>query len=172
MISVIIPTLDDEAVLGRALHPLVSAAVTGLVRDVIVADAGSTDATLEIADDAGCRILTGLQPGEGRAREAAGVAGADWVMVLDPSVQLLPGWEKVVRDHIERRPGQAAFMPAVELGARWFSLAALTAWPMRLFGGGRPVPVLLAPRKAYSSSAALGPMRRLAACAMRLKGSD
>ena len=53
MISVVIPTHDDEAVLGRTLGPLVAAAVAGLVREVILADGGSVDATLDIGEDAG-----------------------------------------------------------------------------------------------------------------------
>src|SRR5665213_2569342 len=98
MISVVIPTLNDEAVLGRALQPLVAAAVAGLVREVIVVDGGSSDATLEIADDAGCRILARGGEGAARAREAAATARSDWVMILDPRTQLLPGWERAVQD--------------------------------------------------------------------------
>ena len=157
--------------LGRALHPLVSAAVAGLVREVIVADAGSTDATLEIADDAGCRILTGLPPGEGRARAAAGGAICDWLMILEPSAQLLPGWEKAVRDHIERGHSQAAFVPVVSPRGVSFSPRALAAWSKRLFGGKRSIPVLLVERAVYASTDPIGRMRRLAACAVLLKPS-
>jgi len=171
VISVIIPTLDDEAMLGRALHPLVPAAVAGLVREVIVADAGSTDASLEIADDAGCRILTGLPPGEGRARAAASVASSDWLMILDPSAQLLSGWESAVRGHIERGRGQAAFIPIVDPRETSFSPRALAAWSKRLFGARRSIPVLLVERAAYVSADPTGPMRRLAACAVLLKES-
>ena len=41
MISVIVPTHDSAAVLGACLSALVPAAVTGLVREVILADGGS-----------------------------------------------------------------------------------------------------------------------------------
>ena len=57
MISVVIPTLNAERTLQRALAPLVPAAVEGLVREVVVADGGSTDRTLELADDAGANIV-------------------------------------------------------------------------------------------------------------------
>ena len=55
MISVVIPTLNAAATLQRALSPLVPAAVDGLVREVVVADGGSTDETLELAEDAGAQ---------------------------------------------------------------------------------------------------------------------
>jgi glycosyltransferase involved in cell wall biosynthesis len=167
VISVIIPTLNDEAVLGRALHPLVTAAVSGLVREVIVTDGGSSDATAEIADDAGCRILSGSGDRETRTREAAGAARGDWLMILDPRAQLLPGWDKAVRDHIDRRPGQAGAMPALDPDGGSF-LGRLKG----LFGKGGPAPVLLVERGAYVSGERVGRVRRLAACAIVLKVAD
>src|SRR5262249_58559561 len=58
MLSVIIPTLDCERLLVPTLASLVSGAAVGTVRDVIVADGGSRDATLEVADMAGLRNNT------------------------------------------------------------------------------------------------------------------
>ena len=57
MISVIIPTLNAERLLPRCFDSLIGAAVSGVVREVIVADGGSTDATLMIADAAGAHIV-------------------------------------------------------------------------------------------------------------------
>jgi hypothetical protein len=57
VISVVVPTLNAENGLVRALSSLLEAAMRGLVRDVVVADGGSTDLTLEIAEDAGCTIV-------------------------------------------------------------------------------------------------------------------
>ena len=167
MISVVIPTLDDEAVLGRALHPLVTAAVAGLVREVIVADGGSSDATLEIADDAGCRILPGWGTGEARARAAAGTVRGDWVMILDPRAQLLPGWERAVRDHIDRRPGQAAFMPSLDPdgGSMLKRIAGL-------FRRAAPASVLIVRREPYAAGGEVGALRRLEARVVVLEAGD
>jgi glycosyltransferase involved in cell wall biosynthesis len=167
VISVVIPTLNDEAVLGRALQPLVAAAVAGLVREVIVADGGSNDATLEIADDAGCRILASAGDGAARAREAAATARSDWVMILDPCTQLLPGWERAVRDHLERGSGQSAFMPSLDPDSGSFLGRA-----RGLFGRGGQVPVLIAQRGGYAAGKPIGPMRKLAARAVVLKTFD
>jgi len=95
MISVVIVTLNDEARLGQALGPLVAAAVRGVVREVVVADAGSDDATLEIAEDAGCRVVTG---GLDAAKAAA---KSDWLLILDPGARLRPDWEARARAHVE-----------------------------------------------------------------------
>src|SRR5262245_58936909 len=57
MISVVIPTLNDEDGLAGTLAALVPAAVDGLVREVIVVDGGSTDGTLHIAEAAGTEIV-------------------------------------------------------------------------------------------------------------------
>ncbi|MES2035559.1 MAG: glycosyltransferase [Pseudomonadota bacterium] len=101
MITVIVPTRDSAAVLGPCLSALVRAAVSGLVREVFVADAGSGDATLEIADDAGARIV-------GSVAEAVAAAKGDWIMVLAPETRLEPGWEAEVALHVDRQAGRAA----------------------------------------------------------------
>ena len=61
MLSVIIPTLNCERVLVPTLASLVSGAAAGTVRDVIIADGGSGDATRDVADLAG-RCRSGCEP--------------------------------------------------------------------------------------------------------------
>ncbi len=134
------------------------------MREVIVADGGSSDATLEIADDAGCRILTPPGNDAARAQAAAVTARAEWVMILDPRAQLLPGWERAVRDHLERGPGQAAFMPSLDPDEGSF-LGRVRG----LFGRGGPAPVVIATRAVYAAGGPVGPMRKLAARAVVLQ---
>ncbi|MBW8733828.1 MAG: glycosyltransferase, partial [Asticcacaulis sp.] len=57
MISVVIPTLDAEDHLVRTLTALMPGVVEGLIKEVVIVDGGSTDATLEIAESTGCRIV-------------------------------------------------------------------------------------------------------------------
>jgi glycosyltransferase involved in cell wall biosynthesis len=163
MISVVIPTLNDEAVIGRALLSLVSAAVSGLVREVIVADAGSTDATLEIADDAGCTILKLEGSSETRIRSAAESAKGDWMMILEPRVQLLPGWEAPVRAHIESGTGKAAFAPLLDPDAGFIGRLA------GAFSGPGSARVVLVTREACAAGD-IKPSRRLGASAILLRG--
>lgn len=84
MISVVIPTHESERLLAHTLAALVPGALDGVLREVIVADAGSTDGTAKVADVAGCRFM--VIPGErgGRLTSAAAVARADWLWFVQP----------------------------------------------------------------------------------------
>ena len=57
MISVVIATHESERALVHTLAALVPGALAGVVREVIVADAGSRDDTAKVADVAGCRFM-------------------------------------------------------------------------------------------------------------------
>ncbi|MGE5501446.1 MAG: TIGR04283 family arsenosugar biosynthesis glycosyltransferase [Ignavibacteriales bacterium] len=109
MISVVIPTLNAERTLQQALAPLVPAAVAGVVREVIVADGGSTDRTLELADDAGAKIVR-TEPGRG-VQLAAGCAAAksDWLLVLHADTELADGWEAAAAQHLQRHSDKAGW---------------------------------------------------------------
>ena len=109
MISVIIPTLNDERRLVAALAPLVPAAMEGLVRELICADGGSTDATFDIADDAGAVFLN--LEGDASARIAAASARAKgpWLLTLDPNVRLEFGWESAALKHMNAHAAPGRF---------------------------------------------------------------
>jgi rSAM/selenodomain-associated transferase 2 len=108
MISVVVPTLNAESDLPRTLAALVPAAIEGIVREVIIADGGSTDATARIAEATGAHFIAG-EPGRGQQLAAgAGAAKGPWLLFLHADTTLREGWE---REALE-------FMRAVELGAR------------------------------------------------------
>ncbi len=116
MLAVVIPTLDDEEALALTLAALVPAAADGTVREVIVVDGGSADATHRIADMTGCTFLQHAGPIS--VRLDAGAAAAtrgDWLLFLMPGVVLDPRWEVEVSAFVERmtRSGQAASVAAV-----------------------------------------------------------
>lgn len=106
MLTVVIPTLDAERTLTAALAALVPAAVAGVVNEVVVADGGSRDATVEIADLAGATVVR-CERGRGR-QLAAGAerARGDWLLFLHADTVLTPGWEQEA----------ASFMRRVETG--------------------------------------------------------
>jgi glycosyltransferase involved in cell wall biosynthesis len=110
MISVVIATLDHQRVLGQTLAALVPAAVDGVVRQVIVADGGSTDATLDIAKDSGADVLELTGAAEGRIVQACARARAEWILILDPSIEPPPGWEPAARAHLAKGPDRAAWL--------------------------------------------------------------
>jgi hypothetical protein len=101
MLSVVIATHDSERALLPTLAALVAGAAAGLVREVIVADAGSRDATAAIADGAGCRVLVSTQARGARLKAAADAARAPWLLFLRPGLVLDATWVDDTRHCIE-----------------------------------------------------------------------
>ncbi len=101
MLSVVIATQDSERTLLPTLAALVPGAAAGIVRDVIVADAGSRDATLAVADVAGCRVLSSNAGRGVRLKDAAGAARGRWLLFLQPGIVPEAGWVGETRRFIE-----------------------------------------------------------------------
>jgi glycosyltransferase involved in cell wall biosynthesis len=101
MLTVIIPTHNSERALVPTLAMLVPGALSGIVRDVIVADAGSTDATARVVDVAGCEIMVSDAPLAARLKAAAAAARGDWLLFLRPGVVLDPTWVEETARTIE-----------------------------------------------------------------------
>jgi hypothetical protein len=110
MITVVIPTLNSAAELQALLPALVPAAVDGLVRDVIVVDGGSSDATLAMCEDAGAVVVAAFADAADRAR-------SDMALALPAQMRLAPGWEGRLAAHLGR-----GNKPALLRGERegWF----------------------------------------------------
>jgi rSAM/selenodomain-associated transferase 2 len=101
MLSVIIPTLNAEETLPRVFEALIPAAIHGLVRDVIIVDGGSTDATAEIVEAAGAHFIT-APPGRGQQLQAgAKQAKGNWLLFLHADTVLEPGWDREVEKFFE-----------------------------------------------------------------------
>lgn len=108
MLTVIVATNESERVLVRTLSCLVPGATSGLIRDVVLADAGSTDDTEEIGDIAGCRFVALPGPLGPRLVRAAAEARGEWLMFVTAGVGLDPGWVGEVTQFIERAPAEMA----------------------------------------------------------------
>ena len=78
-ISAIVPVFDGEAVLPRALAPLIRFLRDGAIAELIVVDDGSTDASAAVAAGLGARVIASggrLGPAGARNRGAAIARGA------------------------------------------------------------------------------------------------
>lgn len=101
MLSVIIPTLNAEATLPHVLSALIPAAVHGLVRDVIIVDGGSSDATAEIVEASGAKFITAPR-GRGEQMQAgAKIAKGNWLLFLHADTVLEQGWDTEVEKFLE-----------------------------------------------------------------------
>jgi glycosyltransferase involved in cell wall biosynthesis len=98
MISAIIATHESERALVPTLAALVPGATAGLLAEAIVADAGSRDATAEVADIAGCRYMRSDAPLGARLKAAAETARAPWLMFLRAGAVPQPGWVGAAED--------------------------------------------------------------------------
>jgi len=101
MLSVVIPTRNCACALVPTLATLVPGVMANVVREVIVADGGSTDATREVVDFAGCAMIESDAPLGLRLGEAATAARAEWLMFLHPGAVLDSGWHTEVLRFVE-----------------------------------------------------------------------
>lgn len=161
MISVVIPTLNAGAHLPACLDALLPAAAT-LLKEVIVVDGGSNDATRDIADSAGARVIETAR-GRGVQLAAGGAAArAAYILFLHADTMLEEGWEEDA-DGFMRGAGRAAVFTlafdaqgmapsVVALGAkirtRLFALPygdqglLIRADIYRSLGGFKPLPLM------------------------------
>jgi glycosyltransferase involved in cell wall biosynthesis len=118
MITVVLPTRNSAARLVQVLTVLVPAAVDGLVKEVVFADAGSTDATLAIAEDSGARVVQAT--GDAGARLAAGCAAArgSWILALGEDLTLPEAWRTPAEAHLAGGGRKPAFIAAPGLFGR------------------------------------------------------
>ncbi len=158
MLSVIIPTKNSERALVPTLAVLVPGALTGTVRQVIIADGGSTDGTAEVADIAGCDVIASAAPLGTRLREAAAAARAPWLMFLRPGVVLETSWveeaTRTIEDAIERDTASshaAVFRRAPAARGRRSFLSDFTALLSTALSAPHPDQGLMISRLGYEA---------------------
>lgn len=153
MLSVIIPTHESERSLVRTLSCLVSGATGGLIREVILADAGSHDETAGVGDVAGCKLM--VLPGSSGARlkAAATAARSSWLFFLLPGTVLDNGWVSEAIRFIETAElSQAAvFRRAARPVAQSSTLGEIGALIRSGFHYPKPEQGLIVSRQHYNS---------------------
>ncbi|WP_270731354.1 TIGR04283 family arsenosugar biosynthesis glycosyltransferase [Shimia sp. Alg240-R146] len=129
-LSVVIPTLNAQAALPTCLAALYEGVEAGVIRELIVVDGGSIDATCEIADEVGATILSTLPSRGGQLKAGVEAARGDWVLCLHADTELAPGWTDAVGAHMARGPDVAGYFRlgfdsgggSARMVARWANL--------------------------------------------------
>lgn len=156
MLTAIIATHESERALVPTLAALVPGAAAGLIAEVVVADAGSLDATAEVADIAGCRFMASSAPIGTRLRAAATGTRTPWLLFLRAGTVPQPGWIEATDSFIQATEllegaGRAAvFRPPGAADLMRPGFAEVVSLLRVAFGGGpRPEQGLLIAKRFY-----------------------
>ena len=100
MLSVIVETADAGDRLPALLGALTSAAVDGLVREVLIAGGGPPELLNVLREETGAELANDL---------AAGIAAArsERLLVLPAKIRLRPGWLEALGGHLRSGGGDA-----------------------------------------------------------------
>ncbi len=108
-LSIVIPTLNSGDKLGPTVACLMEGLDSGLVRELVISDGGSIDATVSIANELGATLVIGTPSRGAQLKRGALAARGDWMLILHADTHLSPGWSDLVLTHIRASPKAAYF---------------------------------------------------------------
>ena len=127
-ISVVMATMNTEAVLPAQLLALGEGHDEGLIYEIIMVDGGSSDLTRMIAAEAGAEIVRGPREAEAALLLGARMASGECILFAAPGSALTEGWTGQVLTHLAQTPDIAGALPAVALlHSRWGFLHEILA---------------------------------------------
>jgi len=126
MLSIIIPTLNEEKYLPLLLNSIKRQSFTDY--EIIVADAGSKDKTVDIARQYGCKVVAGGLLPKGR-NEGAKTASGNIFLFIDSDIVLPhPKFiENALQKMKEKNLGLAVF-PLMPYGGKKIDKIGLSVW--------------------------------------------
>ena len=161
MLSIVIPTLNAADALAATLAALVPGAIDGLVGQLVIADGGSGDRTLAIADQAGADIVSTDAGRGGQLRAGAAAARGTWLLFVHADTRLEPGWVDEARAFIgEAGAERAGYFRFALDDNRWRArlLQRAAAWRAALFGLPYGDQGLLISRALYDEVGGFAPL--------------
>lgn len=173
-LSIVIPTRDAAPALPATAEALLDGVARGLVRELVISDGGSRDATEQAARALGAVWVSGPAGRGGQLARGARAAQGPWLLFLHVDTHLAPGWSDAVLGHIAKAPDKAAyFRLAFRSEARAARIVAGWAnWRARALGLPYGDQGLLLPRDLYEATGGFPdqPLMEDVAMARALKG--
>lgn len=108
-LSVIIPTLNAAHSLPDTADALLEGVSSGLIKDLVISDGGSTDGTATVAEALGAQWVVGPAGRGAQLQRGVEAATGLWVLLLHADTQLAPGWSEVAHRHTVDRPSKAGW---------------------------------------------------------------
>ena len=101
MISIIIPTLNEEQTITECLGSLATQSIPRDSYEIIVVDGGSTDTTCEIAAPLADQVVSQKRAGIGGARgDGASAANGDILVFTDADTRHPPTWLETIQEEL------------------------------------------------------------------------
>jgi rSAM/selenodomain-associated transferase 2 len=102
MLTVVIPTLNAAATLGRCLAAL------GEADEIVVVDGGSADDTAASAQRSGARLVRSAKGRGVQLAAGAAAANGDWLLFVHADTVLAADWREAAERHMVRGESVAA----------------------------------------------------------------
>ena len=103
-ISVVIPTFNSELQLPRTLWSLIEGVDSGLIREVIISDGGSTDGTQNISFNWGAKFVVGGTSRGCQLRRGVATACGDFLLIVHSDTILEAGWASELQSSLSDGP--------------------------------------------------------------------
>ena len=103
-LAVVIPTLNAGQTLPDTL-----AALGDHPQEIVVADGGSSDTTLDIANRLGARPINAPRGRGAQLQAGIDATRAPWLLLLHADTHLASGWHDAACEHAARFPDSAAY---------------------------------------------------------------
>lgn len=150
-ISVIVPTLDAEGALAACFGALMEGLEAGLIRELVVSDGGSSDATGAVAQAWGAEVVHGPASRGGQLKRGVAAAQGEWLLILHADTVLAKGWTTAVSGQLAQKD-RAAWFP-LAFDQRGMAAALVSGWANLRSRAGLPYgdQGLLIHRKLYDA---------------------
>lgn len=116
MLSIVIPALNEEKHLPHLLASIKKQDFKNY--EVILADAGSKDKTLQAAKDFGCKVVSGGLPAKGRNKGAEAAKGSLVLFMDADNILTSPSFLKSLIEEFEKRKLGLAAFPIYPVGKK------------------------------------------------------